>query len=516
MLILFLKKYQASRLQFKQGAAYTRDGGITVFMALSLTIILSLMLSTVESARIHAIMSFEKESAQLALESVLAEYNIPLYERYGLFAVDGNRDYLTEDILKYAERNETQGIFAFEASQAYIAETVLLSDMDYMPMEKEIVQYMKVKKGEDLISSLSNQNNQTELSKIQSSKKDLNKKIDEYAEAAQLESEQNNGEIITDNEADNAESVKDPRKSLMDILKEGILKLILPEGTAVSQKSLKETVNQTKEEKICHGISDFNQTQQVTNFLQSMDFSQNMVQAATDQLNGLIVNEYILEHFKRAAASDEICKSQTTQLQYEIEYIICGHSDDRDNLLDIANRIILIRTALNTAYLMSDAEKVSQVHTLAASLSAIFPFMEPVVYMLIMAAWGYAESIVDVRSLLAGSRVPLMKNRMTWNLSLTALMDGKLNETGQDSEGMDYGDYLRILLFVTKRKIKYERMENLIQANIRLEEGFKDFTMHRCYYALTCYFEFYSETLFGAYTGNQRRYVNNEQWAECY
>ncbi len=142
--------------------------------------------------------------------------------------------------------------------------------------------------------------------------------------------------------------------------------------------------------------------------------------------------------------------------------------------------------------------------------------MEPVVYMLIMAAWGYAESIVDVRSLLAGSRVPLMKNRMTWNLSLTALMDGKLNETGQDSEGMDYGDYLRILLFVTKRKIKYERMENLIQANIRLEEGFKDFTMHRCYYALTCYFEFYSETLFGAYTGNQRRYVNNEQWAECY
>ena len=66
-------------------------------MALSLTIILSLMLSTVESARIHAIMSFEKESAQLALESVLAEYNIPLYERYGLFAVDGNRDYLTED-----------------------------------------------------------------------------------------------------------------------------------------------------------------------------------------------------------------------------------------------------------------------------------------------------------------------------------------------------------------------------------------------------------------------------------
>ena len=140
-------------------------------MALSLTIILSLMLSTVESARIHAIMSFEKESAQLALESVLAEYNIPLYERYGLFAVDGNRDYLTEDILKYAERNETQGIFAFEASQAYIAETVLLSDMDYMPMEKEIVQYMKVKKGEDLISSLSNQNNQTELSEIQSSKK---------------------------------------------------------------------------------------------------------------------------------------------------------------------------------------------------------------------------------------------------------------------------------------------------------------------------------------------------------
>ena len=39
-----------------------------------------------------------------------------------------------------------------------------------------------------LSAVLAIRNNQTELSEIQSSKKDLNKKIDEYAEAAQLES----------------------------------------------------------------------------------------------------------------------------------------------------------------------------------------------------------------------------------------------------------------------------------------------------------------------------------------
>lgn len=483
-------------------------------MALSLTIILSLMLSTVESARLQAIMAFEKEAAQLAVESVLAEYNIPLYERYGLFAVDGNREHLTEDILQYAKYNATQGIFSFEADQAYIAERVLLSDMDYMPMEKEIIQYMKAKKGEELLSSLLGQNNSADISEIQNSKNHLGQEIDEQAKAAQRESEQ-----YIENADDGSkpsEPVKDPRKSLMDILKEGVLKLVLPEGKSVSQSSIYETVNHAAEEKACREVSDFNDTDQVTEFLKSMEFTQNIEQAATDRLNSLIVNEYILEHFKQAAVSDGVDEKRTTQLQYETEYIICGHRDDRDNLLDVVNRIILIRTALNTAYLMTDAEKGSQVHTLAASLTAILPFMEPVVYMLIMTAWGYAESIADVRDLLAGGSVPLMKNRTTWKLSLTALMDGKLEETGRRSEGMDYSDYLRILLLATKRNSKYERIENILQANIRLEENYKEFSIRQCFYGLTCYFEFSAWTLFGSYTGNQRRYINNEQWAECY
>ena len=74
---------------------------------------------------------------------------------------------------------------------------------------------------------------------------------------------------------------------------------------------------------------------------------------------------------------------------------------------------------------------------------------------------------MDARNLMDKGTVPLFKNSTNWQLSLSSLADGRLEGSTFQEGGLSYEDYLRILLTLTERNKKYERMENLIQANIR-------------------------------------------------
>ena len=122
------------------------------------------------------------------MASILAEYNIPLYEMYGIFAVDGNREDLTGDILSYAKKNEGEGLFKFEAEQVHISELTALFDMDYKPLEKEIVQYMKFSAKEVIEKQFTNDSN-TILDKVQKDKTAIGKEILEKDASAKAEAE---------------------------------------------------------------------------------------------------------------------------------------------------------------------------------------------------------------------------------------------------------------------------------------------------------------------------------------
>ena len=63
-------------------------GYVTVFLSLSITIILSLILVLFQGARIGAVKMKTECVADIAMNSVLAEYSRQLYEQYGLLMVD--------------------------------------------------------------------------------------------------------------------------------------------------------------------------------------------------------------------------------------------------------------------------------------------------------------------------------------------------------------------------------------------------------------------------------------------
>ena len=137
-------------------------GEITVFLSLILTVVLALILGTIESARIAAVRAQAERSLYLAQESVLASYNIPLKEWYHVFAVDGGETpgdinfSLAEGILSdYAKKNfSTGGLFGGEFSDIRISTVTLLTDYGLKPLKKQITEYMGRTFGKEAIQNL--------------------------------------------------------------------------------------------------------------------------------------------------------------------------------------------------------------------------------------------------------------------------------------------------------------------------------------------------------------------------
>ena len=137
-----------------------RKGYITVFLALSLTLILSLVFTVIQGARISAIrMKFECV-ADIGMNSVLAEYHRELLEQYDLLFVDmsygGSQPSVgnTEAHLKnYMQKNlQPEGGFAsgmgvrdflaMSADNVHIGRYSIASDEEGAVLKRQITDYM--------------------------------------------------------------------------------------------------------------------------------------------------------------------------------------------------------------------------------------------------------------------------------------------------------------------------------------------------------------------------------------
>ena len=94
--------------------------------------------------------------------------------------------------------------------------------------------------------------------------------------------------------------------------------------------------------------------------------------------------------------------------------IICligGKDNDADNLRVTVDRLLLLREGLNMASLMAMPDKQSEAMALAVTLAGatVNPAIIEAVKYGILAAWAYVESVLDVRTLLDGGKISLVK-----------------------------------------------------------------------------------------------------------
>ena len=195
-------------------------------------------------------------------------------------------------------------------------------------------------------------------------------------------------------------------------------------------------------------------------------------------LNKVIFGQYVLDHFGNAVETKD-----DTALDYEVEYIIAGKDSDVANMKVIAAEITALRSTLNFISILKDTQKKAEAETLAAAMVGFtgMPLLIKAFQMLILSAWSAAEAVTDVKSLLEGEKVATIKASDEWNLSIDAFKNftGSGLEAFSCERGLEYEDYLRVLLAMQNRQKQYFRTMDMIQADMCLNEN-EDFRMAEC------------------------------------
>ncbi len=267
----------------------------------------------------------------------------------------------------------------------------------------------------------------------------------------------------------NYESIKQTEEksdlltSLSEFWNSGILALVTPTGTVISDSSI-----------------NYSQLASSVCNTDNIDDIQENCKTQTLLAKKIIYTEYVMDNF-----NSFIDKKDDNKLSYEVEYIINGKKSDKDNLKETVDTIALMRSGVNMAYLMTDMGKQDEAYALALSIMG-WTGIDPIVRLTqfgLMYLWAYAEGLADVRTLLNGGKIPLVKTADTWQLSLSGLIACQLEENEKEQTGLDYEMFLRLLLYLESDGEKSAYTMDLVEVWM-INSGRKNFRLKNYIYGI--------------------------------
>lgn len=163
---------------------------------------------------------------------------------------------------------------------------------------------------------------------------------------------------------------------------------------------------------------------------------------------------------------------------------IGGKDTDWQNLEQTAKKLLHIREVSNIIYILSDTAKIAEAEAMALGLTAVTmtpALAEPVKYTILF-AWAYVESLQDVKALLNGGRVPIYKTAADWKTGINSIKNVKGSLSDSDSgRGLNYKEYLEILLFLTSERGRTFRAMDIMEMDIRKTLGNSAFRLDGCF-----------------------------------
>lgn len=451
-----------------------RKGYITVFLSLSLTLILSLVFTVIEGARISAIrMKFEYVT-DIGMNSVLAEYHRELLEQYDLLFVDtsygGNMPSIANaegHLKKYLQNNlqndkgsgfwQTRDFLDMWINSAEITEYSIASDEEGNVLKRQVSDYMADYPLGGLLEKITG--NIGELSHYQLDTKDVAGERAAYeARIAEIElpkQEVEEGvfeEVPLNNPADIANSTRSI----------GVLNLVVDDISSIS--TVKVDLDKYISRRSC---------------MQGTGVCKEAANVSGEP-NDILFLTYLFEKCGYYGAEKE-----ESVLQYQIEYLIAGKDTDWQNLEQVAKRLLRWREAANVLYILSDSAKIAEAEAMALALTAVMlcpELAEPVKYTILF-AWAYVESLQDVKTLLQGGRVPIFKTAADWKTGINSIKNvkGSLSDSGDTGRGLNYKEYLEIMLFLTNDHDRTFRAMDIMEMDIRKTPGNSNFRLDGCF-----------------------------------
>lgn len=463
-----------------------RDGYLTVYMAITTMLILSLCLALIEGVRSNAIRLEAECVTDIGLNSIMAEYHRELLSQYNIFAIDAS--YGTD----VAVKKNTEKHLKDYLDRNMSLDDIFLSDFfyrDFLAMSTENVELTKValltdEKGavfrtlavdaiqddvglgtlEELEDWLEIIEEQDLLNRdIGAEKATVDEEIMEY-DGMEVEISEDEIEIV---DIDNPTDALEAKRNV------GVLSWVVenPEELSTASISLDNLVSTRMEKK---AIS-------MGNMVWQRDVDE------PELLERYWFQEYLLSYMEHYGV-----EGTTNVLQYQIEYLVAGNASDVENLKKVVNKLCAVREAANAIYLFSDEVKCAEVDLLATSLASamLVPEIAPLLKVSILLGWAYAESLYDVKVLLSGGEIPLIKTADTWHYGLFGALFGDGDSEKEDAtRGLTYEDYLRIFMMFTDLETLTGRAMNMVEVDIRQTHGNQYFRMDACYAAIEAYIE---------------------------
>lgn len=452
---------------------------LTVYLSLVFGIVLSLLFVLTEGAAIGAARAQSELVADLGMDSVFAEYHRELLAQYDLFFVDssygsinGGIGMVEQHLADYMSYNmtpdkglvipEAYSLLKLENPYLEIAEVSCASDDHCMVWKAQAVNYMKAVYGGDIIAKVQEQLDTVESKDltgmdVAGDMREHKKQLDEALDQK--------GIVEYGRESGEGYSYQKVSGVFDKVAGDGLLSLVLPDGTAVSGAVM--------DAGLCFSARWKNgMVNQGVGLHEGIDRPDTVV-------DELIYGEYLLKK-----CGNFIKPKDTGLLKYQVEYILYGFNSDMDNFRRSVEVLFAVRAAANMTSIYMEAGKKSQAETVAAIISALLlsPELTDPIASLIMGVWALVETVSDVRQLLKGGRVALLKQSGDWNTGMLDLFTGTIPDSGksQNEAGLSYQDYLRIFLGLMDRDTKAIRSLDIVEMDIRQTAGNEHFRIDRC------------------------------------
>lgn len=469
---------------------------LTVMAAMVLMVVISLITTCIKSSLQSGYYTVVKQSCRLSEESVFASYNNQLLKDFNIFALNKS-DILNNKLCSYINENISSYSPNISLSDCAFNTFSYMTDNEGYGVEEQIVKAMEY----GMYSGVFD-------------KESKYIRCGENISEAQAYSEQFNG--------DNANL----KKELADMLEQS------DDGDMQYEDRQKEQINTSLnavwqlyeylKSGICETVTEgrisnkYIEIQELADeYIKSRDISfinkdviKRSIEASGNEdtlKKNVLSTEYVAKHFicyTDTSPGDNDRAGSSALLDYEMEYIIGGEHNDRENVYKVINQLSVIREGVNLSYLISSQDKMSEAYMLAAALVGVTgcDLAVRLVQYIIVSIWAYAESIVELRKLLAGETIALIKNRDNWILQLSSLVDEKLNlqslinnitsyeavnnkveENGRDN-GIGYKEYLKLLIMFMNKSDRNYRIAALMELRM-IMYGHSGFRMKNYIYA---------------------------------
>lgn len=474
-----------------------QKGYITVYLTLLFGVLLPLPLSLLEGVAAGAARLQAELVADLGIDSCFAEYHKELLRQYGLFFIDdsygtanGSVSQVEKHLAQYLSYNtaeeESKKIAGYYNLQRLKKQYLEIEEVSFATDEAgavwkaQAIAYMKARYGATFVEEIKNRIQMVEDNGL------LSQDLEERLGQTQREMH----DIIERKKEESEEMVDTGREEesfsydkLMDAIQswkaQSLFAIVMPENETVSQMAFQK-----------NKVVSYQYPQMLCNEGSGLPAELKNGFSLEEEL---LYNAYIMEKygcFTKPKAD--------SYLSYEVEYILFGKEKDFNNLQASIERLVTIREVSNFLYLNTkDPVKKGQVKAVCTAICTfcMVPELSEALTQVTLGLWAYAESLLDVKCLLKGGKVPLIKEKGDWNVSFSSLLhpNSWRQDYGYGSKkvtALSYSDYLTILLACMDKEEKTLRSMDIVELDIRKTAGNEYFRLDQCIDAMLVSFGF--------------------------